>query len=135
MPATAFTTAVLAPVNLPVNPLSHQSIALRFLNVTDEATLAEALARIADISVLWNGQAISQISATDLFRLNMHMLRNTPFISNQVATDNAARYLPLIPPFPPRLFDPKFGIPATKSGQLTLSITPSTSEAAADNCS
>lgn len=134
MPATTMTTAALTPVNLPVNPISHLVVTMRFLNVTDEATLAQILARLASIQVLWNGQAIHQYSADDLFRLNMRLLKTTPLGGNQVATDNAARFISFIVPFSPQPYNPKFGIPATKSGQLTLAIVPSTSEAEADNC-
>lgn len=132
LPATTFTASLILSGNLPTNPISHLVLQYRFLNVTDEATLAEILATITNIEILHNGQAITQISADDLYRLNMALYGQTPFVSNQVATDNAARWLTLIVPFGRVCYRPTQGIPATKSGQLTFRVTRSASDAAID---
>jgi len=132
IPATTWTTGVIVTDNLPTNPLSHLVMTMRFLNVTDEATLAEVLAAIANVEVLHNGQAITQINGADLFRLNMRLLGSTPYLANQVATDNAARWISLIIPFSRQPYMPNEGIPATKSGQLQIRLTRSASDAALD---
>ncbi len=132
VPATTFTTGIVLTNVLPVNPISHLVLQYRFLNVTDEATLAEILTQLNNIEILHNGQAIFQANGLDLFRLNMHLYGQTPFVANQVATDNAARWITLIVPFSRMPYDPKVGIPATKAGQLTIRLTRSTSDAAAD---
>jgi hypothetical protein len=132
MNARTFTTGVQESENLPVNPISHLVMTMRFLNVTDEATLAEVLTALDNIEVLWNGQAIFQMNGTDTFRLNMALFGQTPFLSNQVATDNAARWISLILPFSNKLYDPEQGLPATKKGTLQARLTRSASDAAID---
>jgi len=132
IPATTFTASVILTNVLPVNPISHLVLQYRFLNVTDEATLSEILTTLDNIEVLHNGQAITQINGLDLFRLNMHLFGNTPLVANQVATDNAARWITLIVPFGRKLYNPGFGIPATKAGQLQIRLTRSSSDAALD---
>lgn len=131
--AATFTASTIITNVLPVNPISHLILTMRFLNVTDEATLAEILTQLANIEVLHNGQAITQISGLDLYRLNMHFYGNTPLVANQVATDNAARWISLTVPFSRRPYDVKTAIPPTKSGQLQIRVTRSASDAAADS--
>lgn len=129
-PAIAFAASAQIISVLPTNPISHLIFTMRFLNVTDEATLAEILTAISNVEVLWNGEAITQINGADLFRLNMRMYNNTPFVANQVATDDAARWISMIVPFSRQLYRPTQGIPVTKAGQLQIRCTRSSSDAA-----
>ncbi len=119
--------------DLPVNPLSHLVLTIRGLNVTDEATLAEVLARITAITVTRFGSAIFDMSAADLHKLDAIMFGNMPILANQVATDNATRTLSLIIPFSRKLYSSTEGLPGTKKGELKLQVTASASEAALDN--
>lgn len=132
-------TSVLASstttFDLPVNPMSHLMLTMRFLNVTDEATLAQILARLTTIQVTRFGQQIFNMSGTDLHRMNMILLGNNPIVNNQVATDNAARYISLCIPFSRVLCNPNEGIGATQRGELKLQITLSASETDVDNVS
>ena len=118
--------------DLPTNPLSHIIFTLRCLNVTDEATLAEILARITKIEVLHRGAAIISISGADLFYLNAILFKNMPFLNNQVADDNAHRYIPFIIPFGRKMYDKNEAFPASRKGELQLQITISGTESAVD---
>lgn len=121
--------------DLPVNPLSFLIVTMRFLNVTDEATLAQVLARITTVTVTRLGASIFSASGADLQKLNALMLGNLPILTNQVATDNAARYISMIVPFSRKPYDPAEGLPATQRGELKLQIEMSASETDVDNVS
>ncbi len=119
--------------DLPVNPLSHLNFTMRFLNVTDEATLAEILSRLTKIEVTRFGAAITSISGADLHKLNAVLLKRLPILSNQIATDNAARSISLVIPFGRTLYNPAECLPATTKGELKLQITLDGTETALDN--
>jgi len=121
--------------DLPVNPLSFLMFTMRFLNVTDEATLAQVLARITNVTVTRFGATIFSMSGTDMHKVNAIMLGNAPILSNQVATDNAARYLSMVVPFSRALYSPLEGLPATQRGELKLQVEMSASETDVDNVS
>lgn len=130
---TAIVASQVITLDLPVNPLSHLMLNLQGLNVTDEATLAQILARMSKIEVLHRGASIISLSGADLHAMNALMLGNMPILTNQVATDNATRNVTLILPFGRSLYDPKECFPATRKGELQLQITFSSSEADIDN--
>ena len=118
--------------DLPVNPLSHIIFTLKGLNVTDEASLSEILARLEKIEVLYHGSSVISLSGADLFALNVIMLGKEPILANQVADDNATRYLSLIIPFGRKLFNPAECLPETSKGELKLRVTFSSTETAID---
>jgi len=132
--SVAVAASSVTTFDLPVNPISFLTLTMRFLNVTDEATLSQVLLKLANIQVTRFGQAIFNMSGTDLQKLNMVLQRNNPILANQVATDNAARYISLRIPFSRLPLDPNEGIGATLRGELKCQITISASEADADNC-
>lgn len=119
--------------DLPVNPLSHILLTVRGLNVTDEATLAEFLARLTKIEVTRFGTNIFSMSGADLHAFNAVYLKHMPILTNQVATDNATRILSLVVPFGRTLFDVNECLPATTKGELKLQVTLSATETAIDN--
>lgn len=119
--------------DLPVNPLSHLLITVRGLNVTNEATIAELLARLTSIRVLKRGTAVWDISGTDLFAYNIALLGKAPFVSNQVATDDAVRDITLVLPFGRTLYNPNEAMGSNLRGELQLETTFSATETAVDN--
>lgn len=121
--------------DLPVNPLSFLIVTMRFLNVTDEATLAQVLARITTATVTRFGSTIFSASGADLHKLNAMLLGQLPILTNQVATDNAARYITMVIPFARTPYNPAEGLPATSRGELKLQIEMSASETDVDNVS
>lgn len=121
--------------DMPVNPISHLMFTMRFLNVTDEATLAQILARISNVTVTRFGQAIFNLSGADLQKLNFLMYGKAPILGNQVATDNAARFISMIIPFSRKPYDQNEGLPATLRGELKIQVTLSATETDVDNVS
>lgn len=119
--------------DLPTNPMSHVYLTLRALNVTDEATLAELLARLQRVEILFRGGAIISMSGADLFAMNAVIFGNMPILGNQIATDNAARYLSLIIPFGRKIFNLQECFPGSNKGELQIQVTMSATETAADN--
>lgn len=122
-------------IDLPTNPLSHLIITMGFWNATDEATLAEVLAFINSISVTHLGATVCYAESEDLYALNCYLLKHCPVLTHSVATDNASRQISLIVPFGRTLFNPMECYPATKKGELTLSLDTTVPATSLDNAS
>jgi hypothetical protein len=118
--------------DLPVNPLSHISLTIKALNVTDEAAWSDLLDMVTSIQVLHRGMSVFSLSAADLFTLDTLLLRGLPLLSNLVATDNATRWFALTIPFGRRLWDPNECFPDSKAGELQLQLTVDIATAEAD---
>lgn len=114
-------TEVLS-VDLPTNPISHLILAISGFQMTDEATLAEILAFLNTVTVSQLGTTILNLQSEDLHALNCYLYRSVPALTNSVTTDNATRTLGLVIPFGRRIFDPQECYPATKKGELTLTL-------------
>lgn len=132
VPDESISAGAVSTYDLPVNALSHIIFTLKCLNVTDEATLAEILARIDKISITRLGQTQLDLSFADLWALNVVMFRGFPLLANRVATDNAVRHISLIIPFGRRLFDPTECHPKTTKGEFKMQITLDSTETACD---
>lgn len=118
--------------DLPAVPLSHLILTLKGLNVTDEATLAEVLARITTVSVKDVGVTIFSLSGADLFALNCIFMGKMPILTNRVATDNATRAITMIIPFGRSLYNPAECYPAKPQGNLKFYLDISATETAID---
>ena len=129
----SFALSSTLTADMGVNPISHLIVTMRFLNVTDEATLTEILTRFGTITVTRFGETIFNMTAIDLQKWNAIWFRNLPILTNQVATDNAARYISLAIPFSRKPYDPKEGLPTTKRGELQVQVVAGSSDAALDN--
>jgi hypothetical protein len=129
-----YTTATeVKKIDLPVNPLSHLIISMDAYNATDEATLAELLAFINKITVEHNGVGVCSLQSEDLYGVNTYLYGNRPVLVGKLATDNLHRCLSLIVPFGRRIFDPNECYPATRKGELTLSLDMTVPATSADN--
>lgn len=118
---------------LPINPLSHLVFTLKCLNVTNEATLAEILARITKIEISRLGESSHDVSMADLYALNAGMFGHEPILTNMVADDNGVRALTLYIPFGRKLYDPDECFPGTRKGEFVMAVTTSATETACDN--
>lgn len=132
-PEATIAASTVVIVDLPVHPLSHLILHLRGLNVSDQTTLAEMLARISLVEVLFKGNSIVSLRGDDLYALNIQLMRSVPTLTNQVATDNAVRDMAFIIPLSRKLYDGNEAFPATQRGELQFRITSSASAAAIDN--
>jgi len=128
----AITASDVTTIDLPVNPLSHIDFTLKYANVTNETTLAEALERIDKIEVLYKGAAILSMSGADLYALDCVLLKKRPYRLNIAATDGHVGAITLIVPMGRKLMNPEECFPATKKGELQLQITDSGTETACD---
>ncbi len=124
--------SAIATVDLPVNPISHLVLSLEGDNVTDEATLAETLARITEVQVLYRGGAILSLSGDQLFAVSAILNKGLPIFTNQVATDNDKRSVSFIIPFGRKLLDQNEAFFATKRGELQFRISISATATAID---
>jgi hypothetical protein len=109
--------------DLPVNPVSHIILAIKALNVTDEASEAHLAALVTNIEVLHRGTSIMQFSAADLLAIDHVIFGKSPLLLNQIATDNATRALILIIPFGRSIYNPSECFPESKAGELQLRLT------------
>lgn len=120
-------------IDLPVNPLSHLIITLDGYNATDEATLAEIIAFINKVTISHMGTTVFEAESEDISGVQTYILGSMPELTQSIATDNAARSLSLIIPFGRRLFNPNECFPATKKGELTLSLDYTAPSSSMDN--
>jgi hypothetical protein len=127
------TATEVKKIDLPVNPLSHLIISMDGYNATDEATLAEIAAFINKVEVTYLGTTIISLESEDLIALNAYLYKAMPVLTQSVATDNAARCLTLIVPFGRTIFNPAECFPATKKGELTLSLDTTVPATSFDN--
>jgi hypothetical protein len=129
-----YTTATeVKKLDLPVNPLSHLIISIDGYNATDEATLAEILAFLNSATVSRGGSTIFSLQSEDWYMQNAYLFRSNPILTGKLATDNLHRSLGLIIPFGRRTFDPSECFPATKKGELTLTMDVTVPSASLDN--
>ena len=130
----AYTMATeVKKLDLPVNPLSHLCITISGFNVTDEATLAEILSFLNKITITHRGKTIIGLESEDLAALMMYLFWRSPMLTQNVSTDNATRQLTLIVPFGRTLYNPQECFPATKKGELTLTLDTTVPSASLDN--
>lgn len=117
--ATTFTD------DLPVNPLSHILLTVLFANngVNTKATLANLLAAISKVEVLYQGSAIISLNGADLYALTSVILGHEPWQENVINLDNAERHITFIVPFGRVLFNPKEALFPTSKGELQLQVT------------
>jgi len=127
------TATEVKKIDLPVNPLSHLIISMDGYNVTDEATLAEILAFINKVTVTHMGKTVIDMQSEDMYALNTYLYCQKPILTAKVATDNQARCLSLIVPFGRKIFNPSECYPATRKGELTLSLDTTVPSASLDN--
>lgn len=120
-------------IDLPVNPLSYLLLNVSGFNATDEATLAEILAFINKIEVTHLGTSIISLQSEDLFMENLYLYGHEPVLTHNIADDNATREITLVIPFGRRIFDPDECFPATKKGELTLSLDTTVPSSSLDN--
>lgn len=124
------TATEVKQIDLPIDPISHLIITLDGYNATDEATLAEILAFINNINVSKMGKTIFDLESEEIYALNCWITGKQPMLTGKLATDNYHRALSLVIPFGRKLYDPNECLPASKKGELTLTLdmtVPSTS--------
>lgn len=124
-------TAAATPTdkNLGVNPISFLLLTIRAAIAAANATptLANLLAVLSDVSVLFKGTSLVSGSLADLARLNERLIGRA--IQQQTINDDAAivtwATIPIL--FGRKAYWPQEALPATRSGDMVLRTTPAAS--------
>jgi len=113
--------------DLPVNPLSVLLLTVKALNETSTITtyrwITALLAMITDLRVTYRGASVIQGSLTDLAVLMARMTGWGPWQGNAVELDNDVRWVTVPICFGRRPYDPAECFPATRRGDLVLTLT------------
>jgi hypothetical protein len=113
--------------DLPVSPLSvvllHISPLAETSTITNHSLLMLLLSAIDNVTVSFRGGAFIALNGRDLAALCMMWHRWQIWQSNAVETDNDRRSIVIPVPFGKKAFDVKECFPATKKGELQMSVT------------
>ena len=117
-----------APItdNLPVNPLSFVDITIRGLNLTVNvlSTLAQQLATLSRIEVLFRGSAVVSVTPADLFAIAAVNGWSRNFPQPRGSAANAVWRIRLRLSFSRVPFWVNEGFPASRAGELQIRYTP-----------
>lgn len=123
--------------DLPVNPLSVVLLTVKALNAT--ATIADyryitaLLAMITDVRISYRGASILQGSLTDLAILMAKLTHWAPWQGNAVEVDNDVRFITVPLCFGRRPYDVAECFPATRRGDLVMTLATDIAVTGADN--
>ena len=136
---TALTVSVQLAFNLPVNPISAVLLTLRARDLTavtaPRVALSALLGLITQIQVQFKGADLWNASAVDTYVAGGALCRHLPKHNAPEFTATAYRYVTLYIPFTRFLYSPTECLPATRSGELRMIITPAASFAGFDTVS
>ena len=123
----AVTAATVVTYDLPVNPLSHILMTLKLaaldVAVTDSISVADILARIERIEVLYKGSAVYSLSGPDCFASSLHIQGFESWGVNAVDVEDAEWALTFLVPLTRILYSPLECFPSSTRGELILQIT------------
>lgn len=112
--------------DLPINPISYISIALRLANNAANAvpTLANILGVISKLEILLEGRSVVSGSLTDLAVMTYALWGVTPIVQGLTKTNANILNCMVHIPLGRRPWAPTEAIPTTRKGDLQLRITP-----------
>ncbi len=112
--------------DLPVNPLSAVLIHLKPLNESSTFTTFTNLALMLDalnnITVTKSGITLFDASGRDAYQLLRHRWHRDVIQNGNINTDNVRRSIVIPILFGRRLLDPQEGLPASRNGELQISL-------------
>ena len=122
--------------SLPVNPISAILLTVKALNETSTLTaysyVSALLAMVTNLNVKYRGATIVDGSLTDLAVIFACLARWFPFSLNNESEDNQVRSLTVPILFGRTPYSPTECFPASRSGDLILSLTEDIAVAGAD---
>jgi len=120
--------------DLPVNPLSAVLLTVKALNnvLTDYRYAAALLSMITDLRISYRGGSIIHGSLTDLAVLFSRLSDWGPWLGNAVEVDNDVRSITVPLCFGRRPYDPDECFPASRRGDLVMSMAVDISVPGAD---
>lgn len=126
---TLTASADIAPVDLPVNPLSHLILTLAVTkNVSAAVTnagrlMATIMQMVTDLSVRHRGENIIQGQLQDLAVLNAIVAGCPPSVGENSYVDNAVQFVNVILSFSRQPYWHQEAFPATQRGNLRFHMT------------
>ena len=111
--------------DLPVNPLSHTLITLKYAQdkVNDKLLFSNVLAIISKIEVLYKGSAVFSMSGLDAYACGILVNGFESWSMNEDGNDNDERAITILVPHTRKLYSPDECYPRTTRGELILQIT------------
>ena len=127
-----------APIDLPVNPLSHLLLRFEVTNVAPAAqdtysAIDDLITQITSVTVRHNGENIIQGTLRDLMVMNMAAFRAFPGFTFIDDTDDGVRSAVFPICLGKRMYDGGSCFPATQRGNLQLLVTAGVDGAAYDD--
>ena len=121
----AITAATVVSYDLPVNPLSHLLLTIKFAQnqANTQLTFANIAAMLSKVEVLYKGSAVASYSGVDLLALNCLLLGFVPWRVNATGDDNELLAYTWVIPFGRNPYRPDEAFPKTERGKMTLQIT------------
>lgn len=111
--------------DLPVNPLSHTLITMKYAQnkANENMAFAYALAIMQKIEVLYKGSAVFSMSGLDAFACGILVNGFESWSMNEDGNDDDERSLTILVPHTRTLYKPDECYPRTTRGELILQIT------------
>jgi len=121
----AVAVSTVISYDLPVNPLSHILLTLKYVQNSANAQLpfANVLAMMSRIEVLYKGSAVFSMSGLDAFASGLLVAGFESWSMNEYGLDDDERALTILVPMTRTLYDPHECFPRTTRGELILQIT------------
>lgn len=120
-------TAGMLPLekDLTVNPLSHLAITIKAKTLTANTlpTLANLLAVLTNVEVIFKTSGFISMSLADLFRYSGYVLGRFPRPARLNDDVNHVTWITVILPFGRKLWDMKECFPPTSKGDLALKLS------------
>jgi len=119
------TAGTVISYDLPVNPLSHILLTLKFQQDKADVQLDwdNVDAMISKVEVLYKGSAIYSSNGSDLEALDCMLLGFEPWIGNRYGDDDEFTFFTFLIPMGRQLYMPDECFPRSIRGELILQIT------------
>ena len=119
------TAGTVISYDLPVNPLSHVLLTLKFAqdNSNTQMDWDNVDAMIAKVEILYKGSPILSLNGSDLEALDTMLMGFVPWITNRLGDDNELTFFTFLLPCGRKLYDPAECFPRSIRGELILQIT------------
>ncbi len=121
----AVVVATVVTYDLPVNPLSHTLLTLKYAQdlADDKLLFSNVLGVVGKIEVLYKGSAVFSMSGLDAFACGILVNNFESWSMNEDGNDNDERSLTLLIPHTRHLYSQSECFPRTTRGELILQIT------------
>ena len=119
------TAGTVITYDLPVNPLSFVLVTLKYAQnlANTQAVLANIVAMISKIEVLFRGSPIYSSNGVDLMGIDLNLMHFNPHVNNKTGADNELTSFTFLIPFGRIPYSPIEAFPRSTRGELLLQIT------------